>query len=73
MSRQSGIQVDGSARTVAGLGARAVQKPLMKESLDFFIAGFGMIPPEVLAHQIETGLKQIERRSERLRYRRRRR
>jgi len=38
----------------------------MKESLNFFIAGFGMIPSEILAHQIEPVLEQLERRPERV-------
>lgn len=69
MSRQSGIQVDRSAKTVARLRSGAVQKPLVKESLNLLIARLGMTPLEILAHQIEPGLEEIERRPERVGYR----
>lgn len=43
----------------------------MKEALDFLIARLGMTPSEILAHQIEPGLEQVERRPERVGDRRR--
>jgi hypothetical protein len=65
MSRQSSIHVDGSARTVARFGARPVDQPFVKASLDFLIVRRGVTPSEILAHHIEPGLEQLERRPER--------
>lgn len=36
----------------------------MQKSLDFLIARVGMTSPKILAHQIEPGLEQVERRLE---------
>jgi hypothetical protein len=66
MSRESSIQVDGSAGTVAGLRAWTVMKPILQESVDVLSGRFGMAPAEILAHQIDPCLEQIERRLERL-------
>jgi len=63
MSRQS---VDRPARTVTRLRAWPVQKPFAKQSLDFFVASPWMTPPEILAHQIQPRVEQVERRAERL-------
>lgn len=72
MSLPSGLHVDGSPGTVAGLRSRAVPQPLVKESLDFLIARPGLASPKILAHQVDPGLKEIERRPERVGGRRRR-
>jgi hypothetical protein len=60
MSRQSGVQVDTGARTVARFGSRALQQPLVEESLDFLIARVRVSPAEILTHQIEPRLEQVE-------------
>ncbi len=60
MSRQSGLHVDGSAGAIAGLRPGALQQPLAKESIDFFIRGGGMIAAEILAHQVQPRLEQVE-------------
>lgn len=66
MSRQSGIHIDGAAKTVSSLRSRTVTKPVAKQSPDFLVARLGMTAPEILAHQIEAGLEQFERRAERV-------
>ncbi|OFV90458.1 MAG: hypothetical protein A3H95_13100 [Acidobacteria bacterium RIFCSPLOWO2_02_FULL_64_15] len=63
MSRQS---VDRPARTVTRLRSWAVKEPPAKQALDFLFASLRMTPSQFLAHQIEPGLKQIERRAERV-------
>jgi len=66
MSRQACIDVDGSTRTVAVFRSWAVPEPLMKELLDFLIARLGMPPSEILSHQIEPRVEQVERCAERV-------
>ena len=44
MSRESSIQVNGSAGTVAGLRAWTVMKPILQESLDVLSGRVGMAP-----------------------------
>ena len=66
MSRESSAQIDRGAGTVARLRSRAVVKPLPQASFDLLIAGVGMTSPEILTHQIDAGLKQVERLTERV-------
>jgi hypothetical protein len=68
MSRESGIHIDGTTGAIAGLRSRPVVKPIVQEPLDLDIRDAGMAAAKVLAHQIEPGLEQIERRPERLGY-----
>ena len=65
MSRQSGTNIDRASRTVSSLGSWAITKPVAQQSLDFLNTRLGVTPPEILAHQIEPGVEQIERRAER--------
>jgi hypothetical protein len=58
--------MDASAKTIAGLRAGAVQKPHFEKSLDFRTARIGMTPPEILAHQVEPHVEQLEGRPERI-------
>jgi hypothetical protein len=44
----TGIQVNDSARAVAELCSRAVDKPRVQEPLDFFVPRLGMTPLKVL-------------------------
>jgi hypothetical protein len=41
-------------------------KPPAKQSLDFLNARLGMTPAEILPHQIEPGVEQVERHAERV-------
>jgi hypothetical protein len=66
MSRESSVQVDRGAGTVAGLRAWAGAKPLPQASFDFLIACVGMAPAKILTHQIDSRLEQVERRTERV-------
>jgi hypothetical protein len=50
------------AQTVAPLGAWPVPQPLGKSVVDICVRRFGIVSPEVLTHQAESGLEQIERR-----------
>jgi hypothetical protein len=63
MSRQSGAHVDQAPRTISCLCPWALTKPAAKQSLDFLNASVGMTPLEILAHQIEPSVEQIERRA----------
>ena len=38
----------------------------MEKSLDFFMVRRGMSPAEILTHQIQPGLEEVERRAERV-------
>jgi hypothetical protein len=64
MSRESSVQVDRGARTVPELRSWTVPKPLPQASFDLLIACVGMTPAEILTHQIDTRLEQVERRTE---------
>ena len=66
MSRQSGTYIDAPAWTVTRFRSWPIQKPIAKQSLDFRIARFGMTPAEILAHQLEPRVEQIERRAKRV-------
>jgi hypothetical protein len=66
MSRQSDIYVDGPTWTITRFRSWPIQKPVAKQSLDFPIARFGMTPPEILAHQLEPRVEQIERHAKRV-------
>jgi hypothetical protein len=37
-----------------------MSKPVPKQSIDFFVARLGMTPPEILAHQSEPSVEQVE-------------
>jgi hypothetical protein len=65
MSRQSDTYVDGPAWTVTIFRSWAIQEPVAKQSLDFRVARLGMIPPEILSHEIKPRVEQIERRVKR--------
>ena len=52
--------------TVTKLRSWAIEEPAAQRSLDFIVASLRMTPSEILAHQIEPGVEQIERRAERL-------
>ena len=66
MSRQSGTWLDGPAATVTGVGARAVEEPLLKPPFDVLIAHVRMTPSEILSHQVEPRAEQVERGAERV-------
>jgi hypothetical protein len=65
MSRQSDTYVDGTAWTVTIFRSWAIQEPVAKQSLDFRVARLGMMPPEILSHEIEPRVEQIQRRVKR--------
>jgi hypothetical protein len=56
----------GLSGTLASWRCRTVQKPIAEQPLDLLVAGVGMTPAEILAHQIKSRLEQVDRRAERV-------
>jgi hypothetical protein len=64
MSPESDRRVNRAAGRIATLGSRAVSQPLAEQSRDLVVSGMRMSPAEILAHQLDAGLEQVERRPE---------
>ena len=58
--------VEAPARTITKLRAWSVTKPLAKVTLDLFVASLRMRPSEILTHQIQPRVEQVERCAERV-------
>jgi hypothetical protein len=63
MSPESANHVDTPPWRIARLGPWPILEPLAKPALNFLFRGLGAFPPEVLTHQPQPCLEQIERRA----------
>ena len=56
--------VERRTRRVAGLGSRTMVQPFEKQTLNLGVVGLRMTTAQVLAHQGDAGLIQVEGRAE---------
>jgi hypothetical protein len=63
MSPEFANHVNAPPWTIARLRSWPILEPLTKPVLDFLFCGLGAFPPEVLTHQPQPCLEQIERRA----------
>lgn len=54
------MQVNEPPRTIAVLGARTVMEPLLQMSLDVLVACIRMLATQVLAHQLESDVVEVD-------------
>lgn len=66
VSLQSGVWIDRSANCVAGSRTWSVLHPFAKPAVDLVLVGLGMQASEILPHDSNTEVEQVERGSERL-------
>jgi hypothetical protein len=65
MSHASASQIDAPARTVAQLCAWPLAEPRLEEPFDSCVVAVRMAAPQILAHQLDAGRKQLKRHGER--------